>query len=456
MKSSFNILVVDDEQDMRESLRDLLVREGYQIDLAANGMDAVDKILTKSYDVVLTDIVMPEMDGVELLKEIRKRGLECSVIMISGYSTVEGAVDAIKLGAEDYFTKPFNNSEVLNVIEKVYKSRNYAERNKMLKQEVLRKSLPEIIGESKAIRKVFSEIEAVADSDVSVLITGESGTGKELVAGAIHSLSKRREEPFVPINCAAVPNELLESEFFGHEKGSFSGAHERKYGLFEVADKGTLFLDEIGEMPMNLQSKLLRTVETNSLRRIGGTQQIDFDTRIISSTNRDLKEEIKKRCFRGDLYFRLNTFAIHLPPLRERKEDIPLLVDNYLKTKGHSDLKVSDEIVEALTAYHWPGNVRELENVVERMVLTSSSSIPKMKNLPIDIQGAYKKQTKQTEMPLDAIPVLENVEREHILNVYKVCNGDKVAAAKALGIGLKTLYRKLDAYGVKDLSDLSS
>ena len=445
MKHDFRILLVDDDPELREAMQELLLREGYLIELSSSGKDALLRFRSSPFDLVITDMVMPEVGGIDLLKSIKEVKEEVPVLLITGHSTIEDAVEAIKLGAEDYIAKPFDNVELLKAVKRLYENKLFRERSELWKQEMLRKNVPEIIGQSRQIRKVLSEVESVAQSDAAVLITGESGTGKELVARAVHSLSNRKKDPFVAINAAAVPKDLLESEFFGHEKGAFSGALEKKYGLFEVANEGTLFLDEIAEMPLDLQAKLLRTVDTKKLRRLGGTQEIAIDIRIVSATNRNLKEEVKEKRFREDLYFRLSTFCIEVPPLRDRKEDIPLLADHYLKNRGFHSTQLPEEFLEALQLYQWPGNVRELENTLERAMLLSRNESPKLKHLPAEVQDLYRKRSKQETV---ALPKLEDVEKEHILKVYESCGDDKVQAAKILGIGLKTLYRKLKQYGL--------
>ena len=445
MPQDFWILVVDDEPEMCQTMHDLLAREGYVVDQAKSGIEAWSKIQNSTFDLLITDMIMPEMGGIELLKRIKQWKEDIPVLVITGHTTIDDAVEAIKLGAEDYIAKPFDNVELLTVVRRLSENKLFRKRSEQWKQEMLRKSIPEIIGNSREIRKVLNEVESVAPSDASVLVLGESGTGKELIARAVHNLSKRSKEPFVAINAAAVPKDLLESEFFGHEKGAFSGAVERKYGLFEIANDGTLFLDEIAEMPMDLQSKLLRTVDTKKLRRLGGTQEFHVDIRIVSATNRNLKEEIKEKRFREDLYFRLSTFCIEVPPLRDRKEDIPALADHYLKSRGHHQSELSQEILQALQMYNWPGNVRELENALERAVLLAQNQPVRLKHFSVEIQEPYKKRTSQEIVRLSS---LEDVEKEHILKVYKSCGEDKVAAAKILGVGLKTLYRKLKKYGV--------
>lgn len=446
-KSGFNILVVDDDESMRDTLKELLERDHYTVDIADNTLSAISKYKYKNYNLVISDIMMPEIDGIELLRRLKKINQEAIVILITGYASIDSAVQAIRIGAEDYFTKPFNNDEILKVIDRIYKNHNLIVENEKLKQEILRQEIHEIVGNSSKIKKIIADIKIVANSDVPVFISGESGTGKELAALAVHKLSARKNEPFIPINCAAVPNDLLESEFFGHEKGAFSGAINRKYGLFEVANNGTLFLDEIGEMPMLLQAKLLRTIETMELRRIGGTQQISVNFRLVSCTNRNIQQEIKLGNFRSDLFYRLSTFCIHLPPLKERREDIPLIVEKYLQKKKVGKIVIPDEVMNAFLNYDWPGNIRELEHVLERILLFSKNKIPAIQNLPLELQEAC-----QIKSPLTftnsslSTSSLREVEKDHILEVLKQCGGNKKEAAEILKIGLKTLYRKIEEY----------
>lgn len=445
IKNDFRILVVDDEPDLREAVKDLLSRHGYTVEQSSSAKEAFARVQSSPFDLVISDIVMPEMDGIALLKSIRQYDDDLPVLMITGNSTVENAVEAIKIGAEDYIAKPFDNAELLAILKRLYENKLLKQRSQLWKQETLRKNCPEIVGQSRQIRKVLSEIESVAGADASVLILGESGTGKELVARSIHALSNRKKEPFVAINAAAVPENLLESEFFGHEKGAFSGAAERKYGLFEIANGGTLFLDEIAEMPLDLQAKLLRTVESRKLRRLGGTAEIAVDIRIVSATNRNLKEHIKAKHFREDLFFRLSTFCIEIPPLRQRKEDIPLLAHHYLNKRGYRHATLTDDVLAALQLYQWPGNIRELENALERAMLLSPDQAPRLKHLPADIQELLRKRSGSQTFTTST---LEEVEKEHILHVYESTGKDKVKAAKLLGIGLKTLYRKLKQYAI--------
>jgi len=450
-KSEFNILVVDDEETMRETLKELLERDGFSVQMADNTYSAIDLYQKQQHNLVISDIMMPESDGIELLHKLKNINPEVIVILITGYASIDSAVQAIKIGAEDYFTKPFNNEEILKVVDRIYKNQKLIQQNELLKQGISKHDIPEIVGNSIKIRKIISDIKTVANSDIPVFVSGESGTGKELVARAVHNLSERCHEPFVAINCAAIPNDLLESEFFGYEKGAFSGALTKKYGLFEIANNGTLFLDEIGEMPMALQAKLLRTIETQELRRIGGTKEVKINLRFVCCTNRDIKKEIEDGRFRSDLYYRLSTFCIHIPPLKDRKEDIPLIVNHFLNKKKGALNQLPDEIMQAFSDYNWPGNIRELEHVLERIILFAKDSPPSVKNLPNEFHKTNH-QKSRTEDPVTELNSLKEIERTHILDVLNQCNGDKKEAAKILGIGLKTLYRKIEEYSYEDFN----
>jgi DNA-binding NtrC family response regulator len=447
--SDFKILIVDDEKSMREVLANLLETEEYTIDVTSSALEALYKYKKKKHDLIISDIMMQDMDGIGLLDELKQIEKDVKVILITGEASIDSAIQAIKLGAEDYFIKPLENIEILKVVERIYKNHSLSLQNEILKQELHRRDIPEIIGKSSKMKQVISDIQLVAKSDMPIFVTGESGTGKELVAQAIHNLSHRSNEPFVPINCAAIPNDLLESEFFGHEKGAFSGAVARKYGLFEAADKGTLFLDEIGEMPLVMQAKLLRTVETMQLRRIGATSHVTVDFRIVSCTNRDIQKEIHDGNFRRDLFYRLSSFEMKLPPLRERKEDIPLIIKHYLEKMGKNEKQVPENILRAFLHYEWPGNIRELIHVLERILLLSKNGRLDIRHIPQEIrEKPYTKLNIDEEFTEYEILPLRDLEKNHILKVLNSFNGDKKSTAKILGIGLKTLYRKLNEYNM--------
>jgi len=374
------ILVVDDEPLIRDLLRDILKEEGYEVSIAKEGLSALKKIKKEEVDLVITDVKMPGLDGIKLLKEIKKVSPSTLVIVITAYGTIENAVEAMKEGAYDYITKPITPEQLKLVLQKISQHKNLLRENRYLRAEVnQRYNFEELVGESPGMKEVYSMIDKVAKTKATVLIQGESGTGKELVARAIHYRGPRRDKPFIKLNCAALPEDLLESELFGHEKGAFTGAFSRREGRFELADRGTLLLDEISETSPSFQVKLLRVLQEGEFERVGGTKTLKVDVRIITTTNRDLEKLVKEGKFRDDLYYRLNVLPVHLPPLRERKEDIPLLALHFLeKYSRHNGLKlksISRECLQMLKEYHWPGNVRELENVIERMVVMNEKEI---------------------------------------------------------------------------------
>jgi len=441
------VLVVDDDQDMRALLRDELQERGYRVTAAANGREALKKLGEEEYAVVLTDLRMQGMQGLELLGEVKRDHPGTNVIIMTAFGSVESAIEAMKQGAYDYVTKPIKNEEMALVVEK-------AVRDALLRREVqqLRRAVREdysfhqILGKSKPMRAVFDLIRRVADSQTNVLITGESGTGKELAAKAIHFNSDRRSGPFVPVNCAAIPEMLLESELFGHMKGAFTDAKGDKRGLFEEAHGGTLFLDEISELPVMLQAKLLRAIQEKEIRRVGSTKSTAVDVRIIAATNLSLTDEVKAKRFREDLYYRLNVIEIRMPPLRERREDILLLVDAFLKKCAEASRKTVKGIAESALAllmdYPWPGNVRELENVIERAVTLTRGEKVLPEDLPPAIHGS-RGDRKVIDEAADKTLPLEDVEKEYILRILDKTGGNKYQAAQLLGIDRKTLYRKL-------------
>ena len=442
-----SILIVDDDAEMRALLRDELQERGYRVTAVASGRDAVKKFGEENYAVLLTDLRMQGMQGLELLNEAKRDSPGTNVIIMTGFGSVESAIEAMKQGAYDYVTKPIKNEELALVVEK-------AVRDALLRREVqqLRRAVREdysfhqILGKSKPMREVFDLIRRVADSQTNVLITGESGTGKELAAKAIHFNSDRRSGPFVPVNCAAIPEALLESELFGHMKGAFTDAKGDKRGLFEEAHGGTLFLDEISELPLMLQAKILRAIQEKEVRRVGANRAVAVDTRIIAATNLALVDEVKAKRFREDLYYRLNVIEIRMPPLRERREDIPLLVDAFLKKCAEAGRKTVKGLAESALAllmdYPWPGNVRELENVIERAVTLARGENVMPEDLPAAIHGS-RGDRKVIDDAADKTLPLEDVEKEYILRILDKTGGNKYQAAQLLGIDRKTLYRKL-------------
>jgi DNA-binding NtrC family response regulator len=441
------VLVVDDDADMRELVQDVLKDRGHQVTTAGSGQEALKRLGEEDFSAVLTDLRMKGMQGLELLAEIKRASPEIGVILMTAFGTVETAVDAMKHGASDYLTKPVKKDDLVRVVERVLRETSLRREVARLRREVHKEySFHQILGKSKAIQVVFDLIRRVADSPTNVLITGESGTGKELVAKAIHYNSDRKQAPFVPVNCAAIPEALLESELFGHMRGAFTDAKMDKRGLFEEAQKGTLFLDEISELPLMLQAKILRAIQEREIRRVGANKPIMVDVRIIAATNLNLSEEVKAKRFRDDLYYRLNVIELKLPPLRERREDIPLLVDAFLKkcavSRGKEVKGVGESALAMLMDYAWPGNVRELENIVERAVTLTRGDKIVPEDLPATVQGSRGDRRVLDEAAERTLP-LEAVEKEYILKILDKMGGNKYQAAHALGIDRKTLYRKL-------------
>jgi two-component system response regulator AtoC len=440
------ILVVDDEAIVRESLRDWLSDAGYQVFAAENGSHALDIMEKEKLGIVIADLVMPGMDGIELMKRARELSPQTAVIIITAYGSIPTAIAAMKEGAYDYIEKPFCPEQAELLIRKLVERQRLIDENLALRQRLEeRYRFENIIAKSHKMQQIFEVVRTVAQSNATVLITGESGTGKELIARAIHNLSPRRDKPFVAVSCAALPESLLESELFGHEKGSFTGAIARRKGRFELAHKGTLFLDEIGEMSANIQVHLLRVLEEREFTRVGGTEPIRSDVRLISATNRDLMDAVKEGEFRDDLYYRLNVVSIQLPPLRERAEDIPLLAQHFLNKfaveNQKGEITFSPDVMDFLMKYEWPGNVRELENAIERaVVLVKDSSITAAdlspQNLPSPNQASPEKSLKE-------------VERNHIASILAETGGNYSRAAKLLGITRMTLHNKVKGYGLE-------
>jgi DNA-binding NtrC family response regulator len=432
---------------MREMVHDMLKDRGHQVTTAGSGQEALKLLGEGDYAVVLSDLRMKGMQGIELLTEIKKTFPDISVILMTAFGSVETAVEAMKHGASDYLTKPVKKDELIRVVERVLREAALRREVSRLRKEVHKEySFHHILGKSKAMQAVFDLIKRVADSPTNLLITGESGTGKELVAKAIHYNSDRKDAPFVPVNCAAIPEQLLESELFGHMRGSFTDARFDKRGLFEEAQSGTLFLDEISELPIMLQAKLLRAIQEKEIRRVGATKPIAVDVRIIAATNLTLAEEVKAKRFRDDLYYRLNVIELKLPPLRDRREDILLLVEGFLKKCGEARGKEVKGVTEAALAmlidYTWPGNVRELENVIERAVTLSRGEKVTPDDLPPAVQGARGDRRVLDEAAEKTLP-LHEIEKEYIKKILEKTGGNKYQAAQALGIDRKTLYRKL-------------
>ncbi len=444
-----NILVVEDEELMRVILRQLLEDEGFQVLTADSAENALTLFANDEIAVTLTDIKMGGMDGLALLDRIKTVDEEAIVIIMTAYSSVDSAIAALRKGAYDYVTKPFVNEDLLQTVKNAVRTKELFRENRNLRRELGKKyGFSEIVGTSEVLQNIFRIVEKVADTDASVLIEGESGTGKELVARAIHFNSRRAAKPFLAVNCGALPENLLESELFGHTKGAFTGAIADKKGLFRSADGGTIFLDEIGEMPQVLQVKLLRALQEREVLPVGSSAPVKFDARIVAATNKNLETEVAENRFREDLFYRLNVIEILLPPLRARREDIPLLVKHFvaeIARRQKSDEKpISKEAMFALVNFEWRGNIRELENAIERAFILGGEEID-TQSLPAKITR-NSQNNFETRDPEGLRPTLEEMERRYILEILKSVGEDKTNAAEILGIDLSTLYRKLKKY----------
>ncbi len=447
---SERLLIVEDDEVMRFTLRELLDQRGYEVVEAEDAETAIEIAQKESIDLVILDIRLPGMSGLKALPILQQIDVTLPVIIITAYGDKEKAIEAIKKGAYDYFTKPFKTEEIEIVIKRALEKRQLQREVLALKEQVYAENgFKEIVGQSEAIKKVFYLLRKILNTDVTVLITGESGTGKELIAFVLHYYSPRREMPFIKINCAAIPEMLLESELFGYEKGAFTGALSSKPGKFELAHKGTIFLDEIGEMPLSTQAKLLRVLQEREFERLGGTKTIKVDVRLIASSNRDLWEAVQKNEFREDLYFRLNVVNIHLPPLRDRKEDLPLLVEHFIKKFNKKFNKevtgVSQQTLALLYQYPWPGNVRELENCIERAVLLSPGNLITPEELPPQILGQFEKESFHSKN-LDE--VIQEVEKKMIVDALRKAQGIQAKAAKILGINERSLWHRVKKYKI--------
>jgi len=438
------ILVVDDEAPIREMIKKGLSQMGgYSVEVAQNGAEAIEKIEKDVFDLVLTDLKMPEMDGLELLKNIKGTRPEVMVIMMTAYGSIETAVEAMKIGANDYITKPIDLNELLIHISKVQKESLILRENLLLRMEVRKKfEFNNIIGKSKKMQEIFSLIEKVAPGSSTVMIYGGSGTGKELVAKAIHYNSSRTDRPFIPFNCGAIPETLVESELFGHTKGAFTGAIQAKKGLFEEANGGTLFLDEISTILPSVQVKLLRVLQEKELMRVGSTERTKIDVRMIAATNVDLETAMKNGKFREDLFYRLHVFPISLPDLKERKEDIPLLayhfLDRYSKEAKKEIKGISKQAMKLLLEYHWPGNVRELENIIERAVIMTDQDTLVPYDFPKDLMEGFSEMIKRGVKDRKS---LDDIKSEYIKEILKEVGGNKRIASEILNVNPRTLYR---------------
>ena len=442
------ILIVDDEESTRELFAELLQRWGYEVDQTADGHGALKLAAETHPDVIISDLVMPKLDGLALVRALREEQPDTPVVIITGKGTIDAAVEAVREGVFDFVEKPLDPARLRVILQRALEKKET-----LHEMQVLRRRLGQVdsgvglVGNSPPMRRAMELVEKVAPSKASVVITGQSGTGKEMVARAIHQLSPRRDKPFIAINCSAIPATLIESEMFGHERGSFTGAEQRRLGAWELADGGTLFLDEVGEIPIELQAKFLRVLEEERLRRLGGKSEIAVDVRVISATNRELKDEIKGGRFREDLYFRLNVFHINLAPLKERHEDIPVLVqhfiDRFAREAGKKLHGVSPQAMKRLTDYGWPGNIRELRNTLERAVILCGSGVIEAEHLPSEL-AAGGGESAYLKLPY-GLPLRE-IEKEYILATLTRLQNNKARTAQALGISEKTLYNKLYRY----------
>jgi len=455
------ILVIDDEEDMLENYARLLNKMGYECLTQKDGNIAIDMIDSYEPDIILSDLRMPDVEGLDILDRVKKIHPDIPFIIVTAYGDIPTAVESVKKGAFDFITKPFSPEQLKITLERALKYKNLTDENRKLREQLGSCFNFEIIGKSRAIREVIEVVNRVAITDANILLTGESGTGKEMIARIIHSKSPRSQGPFIPVDCAAIPENLLESELFGYEKGAFTGAHTMRKGLLESANGGTLFLDEIGEMTLALQAKLLRTLEDRVVRRLGSNRFIPVDIRIIAATNRDLKKAVQEGTFRNDLYYRLNVIHIHIPPLRERREDIPLLVLHFLKKFSNLHKKkvisISSEALSVLEDYPWPGNVRELQNVIERAVIMSDGERIELKDLPNslivrDIEGSSFQVLNPT---ITSIPYREakkiwlaTFEKNYLLSLFENTSYNISRAAEIAGINRKTIHRLIKRYNL--------
>ena len=443
MAKKISILIVDDEQSVRDSLYNWFIEDGYDVECAENATKALSLLESSNYDIILADIKMPGMDGLEMLRRIKSLKKDSVIIMMTAFATVDTAVQALKDGAFDYVTKPFDPDDLSHLIRNAAKQIMLSEENEILREKVISlENVEDLIGKSEGMQRVLREIESVSQSNASVIITGESGTGKELVARAIHANSPRKYFPMVSVHCGALSESLLESELFGHEKGAFTGAVYNRKGRFEMADNGTIFLDEIATISTKMQVELLRVLETKSFVRVGGHKEISSDFRVICATNRDLKAMVDKGLFREDLFYRLNVVNIFVPPLRERLDDIPLLVDYFIKKYCHSMnrpmMTIDASALKRLEEFPFPGNIRELENMIERAIVVGNGKKISLKDLPL---------AKEKKLP--TFESLDDLEKNHIQQILDKYSWNVTASAKALKVDRVTLYNKIRKYDLK-------
>lgn len=452
MKTAARILLVDDEVNIRGALVTMLEKRGHRVRGVGTAEEALEQLDAAPADLVITDLKMPGIGGMELLRQLKEKWPDTEVVVMTAYGSIDTAVEAMRAGAYDYLTKPIDRDRFPVVVEKAIERHALASENKQLRDRLeTRTRFDQLVGESEAVQRIYNLVDMIADSDITVLLTGESGTGKELVARAIHHKSSRADGPFVTLNCGALPENLFESELFGYEKGAFTGAMSTKGGRFELAHGGTLLLDEVGELSLKSQVDFLRVLETKEFRRLGGTRLITVDARVIAATNRNLVEAVKRGDFREDLYYRLNVVPVHLPPLRERADDIPLLIDTFLKefaSKHQREVKdMSREALRLLRLYGWPGNVRQLRNLMERLVVTVKDPVIQPEHLPEEIQ-ASKEDMRTMVVTLGSS--LDEIEREVIRRTLAEITNHREQAAKLLGISLRSLQYKIKEYGIRE------
>jgi DNA-binding NtrC family response regulator len=455
------ILVIDDEKSILDLLSVVFEKEGYSVKTSLSATRAVEFIENEDFDIIISDIKMPKMSGMELLRYVRKHRPDIPIVMITAYGTIKQAVEALKAGAMDYIVKPFDVEELKIIVAQGLEKKRLMEENLFLKKELKEKyDFENMIGKSKVMQEIYNLIEKVAGTDSTVLVTGESGTGKEIAARAIHYLCNRRDRAFVSINCGALPENLLESELFGHVKGSFTGAVSNKKGMFEVAEKGTLFLDEVGEMSPWTQVKLLRALQDKRIRRVGGTEEIPVDVRIIAASNQDLKKRIGEGHFREDLFYRLNVISFEMPPLRKRKEDIPLLVTHFLEKycngMGRKMKRIAPEVIDVLETYTWPGNVRELENAIERIVAIEERGTITKGSLPqeiLQLQPDNKLDVAPSLEPgFDLNAVMDEISSGYVRQALQISRGNLKEAASALGVNYRSLRYLVEKHGLKNFN----
>lgn len=452
--SNYSILIVDDEDAQRNILKGYLEKKGYQIYTASSGTEGIKTVQNNLIDIVLSDFKMPDKTGLEVLEEVKKINPEISFVILTAYGTIENAVKAMRLGAFDYISKPVDLDELDLMIERIIENKNLRSEIQILKNQLKEKfRIDSFISQSPKMEEVLSVAARAADSKATVLITGESGTGKEVLAKSIHYVSPRKDKPFIAVNIPALPETLLESELFGHEKGAFTGAEKTKKGRFELADTGTIFLDEIGDIPINLQVKLLRVLQEHQIERLGSTESLNIDVRIIAATHQNLEAKIKDGSFREDLFYRLNIVTLNIPPLRERKEDVlPLIehfTDKYAKENGKQKISLSKEAVDYLIKYNFPGNVRELENIIERAVVLSRGDIITLNDLPNAVKGFKAEREIPVNENATLIDQVEELEKKLIYDALTKANGNQSQAGRILGLTERNLRYKMQKYGIK-------